>query len=95
MTTIKINENNGYILTSVHGNGYISFFGSIPDEAVVKSVRVNNEYLEDYIDCNIAYPRTIKDGEIRLIAVLKNADKTELFTKVESGLIKNFEVECI
>lgn len=93
MKTIEINENNGYVLADVHGIGAVSFIGDIPEDAVVKSVKADGKYLSDYVLCNEVYPRTVKDGEFRVIAVLKNAIPTTLYAKAMAGDVVEFEVE--
>lgn len=90
---IKINENNGYAITNFLANNSITFVGDIPEDAVVKSVKVEDKYLEDFVDGDVVYPRTLKDGDWRVIAVLKNADRTDLFRKAEGGDVAEFEVE--
>ena len=90
---IKINENNGYVLTDVHAMGSVSFFANIPDDAIVKGVKADGKYLSDYVLCDEVYPRTVKDGEFRVIAVLKNAIPTTLYAKAMAGDVVEFEVE--
>lgn len=90
---IIINENNGYVITNYPITNSVAFIGDIPEDVVVRSVKVEGRHLEDYIECDIKYPRTIKDADWRVIAVLKNAHNTELFVKAEAGLISEFEVE--
>lgn len=91
--TIKINENNGFAITNFLANNSITFVGDIPEDAVVKSVKADGVYLEDFVEGDIVYPRTLKDGEWRVIAVLKNVDRTDFFYKVEASMITEFEVE--
>lgn len=91
---IKINETNGYVLTDCHANLSVSFFANIPEDAVVKSVIVDGKHLEDYIECDVKYPRTIKDDDWRVVAVFKNAENTGIYEKAQHGLIHEFEVEC-
>ena len=91
---IKINENNGYVLADCHANGSVSFFADIPEDAVVKSVIADGKHLEDFIECDALYPRTVKDGKDRVVAVLKHADKTDIYEKAQHGLIKEFIVEA-
>lgn len=88
-----INEDNGYVITNYPDNGTVAFIGNIPDDAVVRSVNTNGTYLEDYISSDAVYPRTVKDGDYRVIAVLKNAYGTKLYSEAEAGLITEFEVE--
>lgn len=93
MKTIEINENNGYVLTDVHAMGSVSFFANIPDGAIVKGVKADGKYLSDYVLCNEVYPRTMKDGDDRVVAVLKNAERTTLYAKASAGELKEFEIE--
>lgn len=90
---IKINKNNGYAITEFLATNSITFIGDIPDDAVVKSVSVNGKHLEDYIECDVVYPRTLKDGNWRVIAVMKNSDRTDLHIEAEAGKIIDFVVE--
>lgn len=91
---IKINENNGYVLADCHANGSVSFFADIPEDAVVKSVIADGKHLEDCIECDVVYPRTVKDSDWRVIAVLKHADRTSIYEKAQHGEIKEFVVEA-
>ena len=91
---IKINKTNGYVLTDCHANGSVSFVADIPEDAIVTEIKVCDKYLSDIIEADVVYPRSLMLDGWRVVAVVKHAEKTDLFRRVEASIVTDFEIEC-
>lgn len=88
----KVITNDGYIATDRHGDRSIAFFAPIPNGAVVDTVKVGGRYLEDIIDAGeLKYPRTEKEGELRLVAVIKDVNDA-IYDEAVACMLESFEV---
>lgn len=73
----KITAENGYTMLDVIGNSSVAFLAKLPESAVVDSVKVNGEYLEDIFDIDkgeapprVVYPREKTFDGYRVAAVI-------------------------
>lgn len=89
----NINNDNGYVLADYYSACSVAFFANIPDNAVVDTVKVGDRYLEDIVLSGAPiYPRTLKDGEMRIIAVMNGIERDKIYNEVIAGNIEQFEV---
>lgn len=99
-TVIKKNisaNKNGFIMSDYKGGNSVSFFAKLPKSAVVDSVKVNSEFLEDISAKNIRHHRGIveklADDEYRCVAtVWFEEDNLELYDKIANYETQDFEV---
>lgn len=83
---------NGYVLANFYSQGSVVFIADIPENAVVDAVKVNGKFLDDLISSDVKYPRTLKDGHYRVVAVVNNCIGYDLYSEAESSGIESFEV---
>lgn len=86
------NNGRGYALVDFHESGEVVFFADLPDGAVVDTIKVGDSFLEDLAPAAPLYPRTLKDGVMREIAIVRNATGTKLHTAVQAALVEEFDV---
>lgn len=82
----------GYALPNFRNDGDVAFFADLPDHVVVDAVRVNGQFLEDVAPAAPLYPRTLKEGGMRVVAIVNDLAGTPFHDVAAAHLIESFDV---
>lgn len=97
---MHVTSDTGYISVNNPDVGKITFYAKLPKCAVVKTVKINDMFLEDIlVDKKIEYYRKHMDGNMRMLgtvdfgnALFENEWLKDLISKVDSYVIQDFDV---